>query len=224
MHIVLWAFAAADVVFWICAASFTSRDAAQRSQNPTTDERLNTVTNFISLGTNLLGTGVIALTAWKQKQLMRETFLVKWRGNVPRILMVLEETGSIWATIQLVFSVLQQINQGDFSGVDMATAVIAKAATYLATILPTATVIIVRSERSVDRTVNFGSPLEFGSPGRTTHNTSTLQFNDTPSAGKERPPDTLNLVSARLEEERGKLRVIDRAEGKGISEQGAGMV
>jgi hypothetical protein len=53
-----------STVLWICAASFTSRDAVQRSHNPTTDEQLNTVGNFISLGTNLLGTGAIALKAW----------------------------------------------------------------------------------------------------------------------------------------------------------------
>ncbi|KAJ7358380.1 hypothetical protein DFH08DRAFT_1075483 [Mycena albidolilacea] len=141
----LWGVAVVDVVLWICAASFTSRDAVQRSHNPTTDEQLNTVGNFISLGTNLLGTGAIALKAWRQKQLMGAASVKKWRGDVPRILMLLVETGGIWAVIQLVFSILQEINQGDFSGVDMAVAVIGKAALYLAAILPTATVIIVRS-------------------------------------------------------------------------------
>ncbi|KAF7355892.1 hypothetical protein MVEN_00918100 [Mycena venus] len=226
MQVVLWAFAAADVVLWICAASVTSRDAAQRSQNPTTDELLNTVTNFISLGTNLLGTGAIALTAWKQKKLMRETFLTKWRGDVPRILMVLVETGGVWAVIQLVFSMLQEINQGNFSGVDMATAIIAKAALYLAAILPTATVIIVRSQRSVERTVNFGGAIEFDSSGRahSTSRLSALQFSDTPSASKVQPPTSIDSVPAWMEEGRGAPGAVDRAEEKRVSGQGGGVV
>jgi len=61
VQIALRAAATADVVLWIYAASFTSHDAAQRSHDLTTDKQLNTITNFISLGTNVFGTGAIAV-------------------------------------------------------------------------------------------------------------------------------------------------------------------
>ncbi|KAJ6613262.1 hypothetical protein B0H10DRAFT_2436582 [Mycena sp. CBHHK59/15] len=191
----LWTVAVADVVLWICASSFTSRDATQRSRNPTTDEQLNTIGNFVSLGTNLLGTGLIAVKGWRQRKLMTQASLAKWRGDVPRILLVLVETGAVWAVIQLVFSILQQIDQANFTSVDLAVAVIGKAALYLAAILPTATVIIVRSQRSVEYTLNFGNVSDFraAGPKHTSTRLSTIRFGENPTASKDRA--TVGAVS-----------------------------
>ncbi|KAJ7059645.1 hypothetical protein C8F01DRAFT_1145210 [Mycena amicta] len=154
--------AIADIVSWLCAAAITSRDAQQRAQDPTTDEGVNTLSNFISLGTNLVGTAAIAFKAWQQKQLMKQASVLKWRGNVPRILLLLIETGACWAAVQLVFGILQQLNTMFNTSLDLATAVIAKIAVFLAAILPTATVIIVRVQRSVDYTLHFddSGPIE----------------------------------------------------------------
>ncbi|KAJ7609456.1 hypothetical protein FB45DRAFT_944505 [Roridomyces roridus] len=127
----LWTVAAADVALWIAAGIVTSRDASQRSRDPQTDEVLNAVSNFISLGTNLVGTGAIFVRGWQQKKLMTEV-VGKWRGDVPRILHILVETGSMWAIVQVVFAVLQQTDPANFTPLDMAVAVIGKAALYLA--------------------------------------------------------------------------------------------
>ncbi|KAJ7480962.1 hypothetical protein FB451DRAFT_1556402 [Mycena latifolia] len=196
MQGLLWAVAAADVVLWICASAFTSRDAAQRSRNPTTDEQLNTISNFISLGTNLFATGVIALKGWQQRKLMTQASRAKWRGDVPRIMLVLVETGAVWAGIQLLFSILQQIDQANFTSVDLAVAVIGKAALYLAAILPTATVIIVRARRSVEQTLRFGNSSEVGAEGK--HGStrlSTIRF------GENAPSGTLDAGSGQFSTE-----------------------
>ncbi|KAF7342380.1 hypothetical protein MVEN_01826900 [Mycena venus] len=129
-------------VLWICAASFTSRDAVQRSHNPTTDEQLNTSGNFILLGTNIFGTGAIAAKAWRQNTLMAKAS-IKWKGDVPRVMLLLIEAGAVWAVVQLLFSILQQLDPASFTPIDLAVAVIGKMAIYLAVILPTATMIII---------------------------------------------------------------------------------
>ncbi|KAJ7715399.1 hypothetical protein B0H16DRAFT_501643 [Mycena metata] len=151
LQISLWSVGLADIGVWLCAASLTSRDALKRSQNPATDETINTVANCISLAANLVGTGAIAVKAWNQRKFMRRN-IGMWTSSVPRILLLLVETGVFWAMVQ-------QVNNGENVSVDLATAVMARIATYLAAILPTATVIIARSQRSVDHVFKFSHPV-----------------------------------------------------------------
>ncbi|KAJ7186372.1 hypothetical protein C8R46DRAFT_1341823 [Mycena filopes] len=159
IQVSLWAVALADVGVWLCAASLTSRDAIRRSQDLSIDETINTVANCLSIFTNLVGTGAIGVKAWNQRRSMRQAAMGAWSSNVPRVLLLLVETGGFWAIVQLVFVVLQQINTGDNAKLDLATAVIVRIATYLAAILPTVTVIIARSQRSVDHVFNFSHPV-----------------------------------------------------------------
>ncbi|KAJ7046143.1 hypothetical protein C8F04DRAFT_1248402 [Mycena alexandri] len=178
IQISLWLVGLADIGVWLCAASLTSRDAIKRSQNPATDETINTIANCISLATNLVGTAAIAVKAWNQRKFMRR-HVGMWSSNVPRILLLLVETGVFWAMVQLVFSVLQQVNNGENASVDLATAVMARIATYLAAILPTATVIIARSQRSVDHVFKFSHPVASSiasRPGPEPHNRGTNHY------------------------------------------------
>ncbi|KAJ7046145.1 hypothetical protein C8F04DRAFT_1387775 [Mycena alexandri] len=148
IRVSLWSVGLADVGVWLCAASITSRDAVERTQNRSIDETINTVANCMSLATNLVGTVAIGVKAWNQRKFMKQHTM--WGSNVPRVLLLLVETGGIWAMVQLAFSVLQQVNHGGNAKLDLATAVVARIATYFAAILPTATLIIARSQRSVD--------------------------------------------------------------------------
>jgi len=87
---------------------------------------------------------------------------IKRRGDVRRIMLLLVDTGAVWVVIQFVYSILRLLAPPNFTPVDYAVAVIAKAALYLARILPTATLIIVRSKQSVEHTLNFASTDGFG--------------------------------------------------------------
>ncbi|KAJ6600750.1 hypothetical protein B0H10DRAFT_2196342 [Mycena sp. CBHHK59/15] len=182
-QVALWTVAFADVVIWAYAFALTSRDAEQRSRNPTIDQNLVTVSLFISLGTNLLGTGVMAVKGWRHRRLMAQMSFVEWKGEVTRILLLLVETGAIWAVIQLVVCILLQIDKVALTPFDLATAVIQKAEIYLAAILPTATVIIVRLHRSFESTLD---PGDFGTPGRN-HTSSTIRF-ESPAGTKGSVP------------------------------------
>ncbi|KAJ7715393.1 hypothetical protein B0H16DRAFT_1616305 [Mycena metata] len=157
IQVSLWSVGLADVGVWLCAASITSRDAIERSQNPSIDETFNTVANCMSLATNLVGTVAIGVKAWNQRRFMKQHAI--WGTNVSRLLLLLVETGAFWAMIQLAFSLLQQINDGENAQLDLATAVVARITTYLAAILPTATLIIARSQRSVDYVFKFSHPV-----------------------------------------------------------------
>jgi len=157
IRISLWSVGLADIGVWLCAASMTSRDAIKRSQDPSTDETINTVANCVSLATNLIGTGAIGVKTWNQRKFRQHVGMS--RSNVPRVLLLLVETGGFWAMVQLVFSVLQLINNGENAPLDLVTAVMARIATYLAAILPTATVVIARSQRSVDHVFKFSHPV-----------------------------------------------------------------
>ncbi|KAK7059610.1 hypothetical protein R3P38DRAFT_2679174 [Favolaschia claudopus] len=161
---VLYVLGLADIVVWCVAAALTSRDATQRSANRSTDEEINTSSIVISLSTTVIGTAVIWVVAWKHSRAMSQPSLFRWRGDVPRILLVLVETGFIWAAVQLVFAILQNINPGPSTPIDMAAGAISKVAIYLAAILPTLTLIIVRSKHSVEDSLQ-PSELSSGTPG-----------------------------------------------------------
>ncbi|KAJ7249658.1 hypothetical protein C8J57DRAFT_1475177 [Mycena rebaudengoi] len=177
-QITLWTFAFVDVLVWAYAFACTSRDAVQRSRNPTTDQHLITASLFISLGTNLLGTGLMALKGWKHARLMEHVSFAKWKGEVIRILLLLVETGAIWAAIQLLTCILLQIDKVALTPFDVATAVVQKSEIYLAAILPTATVIIVRLHRSFESTLR---PGDHEMEDRN-HTSSTIRF-DSPTKG-----------------------------------------
>ncbi|KAJ7463298.1 hypothetical protein FB451DRAFT_1562302 [Mycena latifolia] len=153
-QVVLWTVAFADVVIWAYVFALLSRDAAERSRNPTIDQHLVTTSMFFSLGTNLLGTGLMAVKAWTHGSLMRQMSFAKWKDEVARILLLLVETGVFWAAIQLVSCVMLQVDKVTLTPSDVATAVIKKCTIYLAAILPTATLIIIRLHKSFDSTLD----------------------------------------------------------------------
>ncbi|KAJ7481872.1 hypothetical protein FB451DRAFT_1237424 [Mycena latifolia] len=128
-QVVLWTVAFADVVIWAYAFALASLNAKERIRNPTTDQFLVTTSLFISLGTNLLGTGLMAAKAWTHGNLMS---FAKWKDEVARILLLLVETGAIWAALQLVSCVMLQIDEVALTPFDLATAVIQKCVIYLA--------------------------------------------------------------------------------------------
>ncbi|KAJ7493508.1 hypothetical protein FB451DRAFT_1214674 [Mycena latifolia] len=171
------------IFIWACAFTLTSRDAEERSRNPTIDQQLITASLFISIGTNLLGTRLMAVKAWTHGNLMTQLSFAKWKDEVARILLLLVETGAIWVAIQLVYCVMLQVDKVALVPVDFATAVIEKCMVYLAAILTTATHIIIRLHRS------FNSTLDSGDSRTPANNKSTLLstawFDESPARTKE---------------------------------------
>ncbi|KAF8209758.1 hypothetical protein K438DRAFT_1959987 [Mycena galopus ATCC 62051] len=145
-----WGLGLADVAVWCLASAFTSRDATGRSSDRSTDQTVNTLSVVTSLIINVVGTVAIGVLAWRHNRTMSQASILRWRGDVPRILFVLVETGFIWAFVQVVYVILQSINMVPASRLDMATGAISKMAVYLAAILPTVTLIIIRSKRSLE--------------------------------------------------------------------------
>ncbi|KAJ7651428.1 hypothetical protein FB45DRAFT_997983 [Roridomyces roridus] len=156
LRVVLWGLGVADAAVWGISAGLTSRDAAARSANRGTDQTTNTAAVVISLVINIVGTVAIGVLAWKHHRTMNQASMVRWTGDVPRILLVLVETGIIWAFIQAVYVVLETTNVVPGTPLDMATGALTKAALYLAAILPTVTLIIIRSKRSVEDVLQAG--------------------------------------------------------------------
>ncbi|KAF7331443.1 hypothetical protein MKEN_00023000 [Mycena kentingensis (nom. inval.)] len=148
-------------VGWLFTAGITSRDALARSNNPHIDQDFNTMANFISLGTNLVSTAFIAKKAWRHKRVTKHMSIGGGDGSsrVTKALLLMVETGFVWAGVQFVFAVLQQVNRRFHSPIDTATGVFSKTATFLAAILPTATVIIVRAERSIEYIISSRSEM-----------------------------------------------------------------
>ncbi|KAF7331446.1 hypothetical protein MKEN_00023300 [Mycena kentingensis (nom. inval.)] len=161
MRVVLYVLALADIVGWLFTAGITSRDALARSNNPHIDQDFNTMANFISLGTNLVSTAFIAKKAWRHKRVTKHMSIGGGDGSsrVTKALLLMVETGFVWAGVQFVFAVLQQVNRRFHSPIDTATGVFSKTATFLAAILPTATVIIVRAERSIEYIISSRSEM-----------------------------------------------------------------
>ncbi|KAJ7481863.1 hypothetical protein FB451DRAFT_1237386 [Mycena latifolia] len=179
-QVVLWTVAFADVVIWAYLFVLVSRDAEERSRKPTIDQHLVTTSSYFSIGTNLLGTGLMAVKAWTHGNTQMSS--VKWKDEVSRILLLLVETGAIWAAIQLVSCVMLEVDQVPLTPLDLATAVIQKCVVYLAAILPTATLIIIRLHRSFDSTLDSGD-------SRTPANNkstllSTIWFDENPARTK----------------------------------------
>ncbi|KAJ7815768.1 hypothetical protein B0H13DRAFT_2380874 [Mycena leptocephala] len=151
LKVALWGLGVADVgPSHSSPPAFTSRDATRRSTDRSTDQTINTVSVVTSLIINVVGTVAIGVVAWKHNRTMTQAAILRWRGDVPRILLVLVETGFIWAFVQLIYIILQYVNKVPATPLDMATGAILKMALYLAAILSTVTLIIVRSKRSVE--------------------------------------------------------------------------
>ncbi|KAJ7481855.1 hypothetical protein FB451DRAFT_1237356 [Mycena latifolia] len=183
-QVVLWTVAFADVVIWACAFALLSRDAEERSRNPATDQGLVTTSFFISLGTNLLGTGLMAAKARfvHSSNGNAPMSFAKWKDEVSRILLLLVETGAIWAALQLVCCIMLQVDTVALTPFDLATAVIQKSEIYLAAILPTATLIIVRLHRSFDSTPDSGDSRT--PPNNKSTLLSTIWFDESPARTK----------------------------------------
>ncbi|KAJ7481859.1 hypothetical protein FB451DRAFT_1237375 [Mycena latifolia] len=178
-QIILWTAAFVDVVIWACASALLSRDAEERSQNPTIDQHWVTTCIFCSFGTNLLGTGLMAVKAWTHGNLI--TF-AKWKDELARILLLLVETGTIWAALQLVSCVMLQLDKVAYTRFDLAAAVIQKCVIYLAAILPTATLIIIRLHRSFDSTLDSGGSRT--PPNNKSMLLSTIWLDESPARTK----------------------------------------
>ncbi|KAJ7481870.1 hypothetical protein FB451DRAFT_1237418 [Mycena latifolia] len=179
-QVVLWTVAFADVVIWAYAFAHASRDAAERIQNPEIDQYLVTISVFFSLGTNLLGTVLMAVKAWTHGN--TQMSFAKWKDEVARILLLLVETGGFWAAIQLVSCVMLRVNKVACTPFDLATAVIQKCVIYLAAILPTATLIIIRLHRSFDSTVDSADSRT--PPNNKSTLLSTIWFDESPARTK----------------------------------------
>ncbi|KAJ7268260.1 hypothetical protein C8J57DRAFT_1612103 [Mycena rebaudengoi] len=121
-----------QLLIWAYAFACTSRGAVQRGRNPATDQHLITASLFVSLSTNILGTGLMALKGWKHARLMEHSSFAKWKGEVICILLRLVETGVISAAIQLLTCILLQMDKVALTPFDVATAVVQKFEIYLA--------------------------------------------------------------------------------------------
>ncbi|KAJ7481861.1 hypothetical protein FB451DRAFT_1237381 [Mycena latifolia] len=178
-QVVLWTVAFVDVVIWACAFALASRHADERTA---IKQYVITTSLLISIGTNLLGTGLMAVTAWTHGSLMTQMSFAKWKEEVARILLLLVETGGFWAAIQLVSCIMLQVNPIALTPFDVATAVIQKCVIYLAAILPTATLIIIRLHRSFDST--FDSADSRTPPNNKSTLLSTMWFDESPARTK----------------------------------------
>ncbi|KAJ7080979.1 hypothetical protein B0H15DRAFT_855753 [Mycena belliarum] len=66
---------------------------------------------------------------------MTQMSFAQWKSEVTRILLLLVETGAIWAVIQLVVCILLQIDKIALTPFDLATAVMQKVEIYIAVLL-----------------------------------------------------------------------------------------
>ncbi|KAJ6605470.1 hypothetical protein DFH09DRAFT_1422688 [Mycena vulgaris] len=142
VRVTLWVIGSANLVFAICMAAAWSRDVSKNSPHMATTTRLNTIVNFGSHSTTLIGTGVVAISAWGRE----------WRidpASSKNGVSISVGMGVIWALVQVVFSILQKIVAPVDSELsrarDVAAAAFWRVALYLAAILCTAVVIITRS-------------------------------------------------------------------------------
>ncbi|KAJ7452654.1 hypothetical protein FB451DRAFT_1565923 [Mycena latifolia] len=151
VQLALWVVAGVDVVLAISAAALWTHDIVQNKILGSTSIRFNQGFNFVSLGATLAGTGTIAVAAWTRTRRVDPFSYTKIGRQILGLrLSVLVETGVMWALIQLLFAV-QEVG-GPAVGLDesLAAATIRRLALYLAAILPTAVVLIVRSRGAAE--------------------------------------------------------------------------
>ncbi|KAJ7433733.1 hypothetical protein FB451DRAFT_1419508 [Mycena latifolia] len=186
----------ADIILWIYAQVHLSEHAAQQGNtNPGIDVKLSTAANFMSLGTNLLATGF----SRKYFQLMEGTWHDKIRrSRITRIMLVLIETGVAWGVIQIAVGVIQQLDLAELTSLDLATAVVETASTYLAGILPAVTVIIVHSQNSFESWA-----LTRDIDLRTSRKISTLRFDVQEPRGSDSADSSAAAGNARTPPSKG---------------------
>ncbi|KAJ7578148.1 hypothetical protein C8J56DRAFT_357068 [Mycena floridula] len=174
--------AAANAILNLYSTALLTKHAANIGADPTIDVKLFSASVFLSFGTNLLGTGLIAWKGWQHHRLMSS--ISSKRSQVSNILIILVEGGFAFSIVQLAFSIIQILDVNTFSLLDQAVDILGESLTYLAAIFPTATIIIVRSQRSVlDYTLGggFADSKDESAKPKTTQ-LSTLNFADTPGA------------------------------------------
>ncbi|KAJ7574332.1 hypothetical protein C8J56DRAFT_1064845 [Mycena floridula] len=157
--------ATANAILSLYSTALLTKHAANIGADPTIDVKLFSASVFLSFGTNLVGTALIA-----------------WKGcQVSKIIIILVEGGFAFSIIQLVFSIIQILDVDTFSSLDQAVDILGESLTYLGAIFPTATILIVRSQRSVvDYTLGgLGDSRDEVAKSSKTH-ISTIQFTDTP--------------------------------------------
>ncbi|KAJ7596208.1 hypothetical protein C8J56DRAFT_1116714 [Mycena floridula] len=172
-----------SVFLWVYAQALVSKHSKE-GYEALRDKQLGTASSFLSLGTNVVATFCIGLKAWNHYRFTRRTSITQEKSDRPsqrsgmtevtRILFVLIETGAIFAVVQLIVGVIIQVDMVTLSSLDLANDVINKAATYLAAILPTATIIIVRSNRSLE-SYSFTSSI---TPAGQVTKMSTIRFGE----------------------------------------------
>ncbi|KAF8919240.1 hypothetical protein CPB85DRAFT_1278177 [Mucidula mucida] len=175
----------ADAFLWFYSQGLVSTHANEPN-SPTTDQQISTASTFMSLGANVVGTVCIAAKAFAHQRSVKAAWRNEGsarRGDVSRILFVLVETGAIFAVVQLLDGITGQVDLVALTPLDLATDVIGKAAIYLAAILPTATVIIVRSHQSVETWSLQDSSGEYGKPKSSTR-ISTMRFGNSVSTAR----------------------------------------
>ncbi|KAJ6532248.1 hypothetical protein DFH09DRAFT_1326201 [Mycena vulgaris] len=174
---------AADFFFWVYYSAVVTHHTIESGEylGLQTDLKLGTAANYLSLGTNVVGTLCIAVKAWQHHKLMNATANKNLRNPSPvtRIMFILIETGAFFAALQLVTVVLAQVDLTAYTPLDYATTAITHAATLIAAVLPTATIIIVHSEHSVETWTVNRTP----NPHNTEKTTriSSLRFGDNPN-------------------------------------------
>ncbi|KAJ7572075.1 hypothetical protein C8J56DRAFT_77139 [Mycena floridula] len=171
--------ATANAILSLYSTALLTKHAANIGADPTIDVKLFSASVFLSFGTNLVGTTLIAWKGWQHQRLMRS--VSSKTSQVSKIMIILVEGGFAFSIIQLVFSITQILDVDTFSSLDQAVDILGESLTYLGAIFPTATILIVRSQRSVvDYTLGgLGDSRDKVAKPSKTH-ISTIQFADTP--------------------------------------------
>ncbi|KAJ7822503.1 hypothetical protein B0H14DRAFT_3731598 [Mycena olivaceomarginata] len=127
---------AADLFFWVYYSAVVTHHTIESGEylGLETDLKLGTAANYLSLGTNVMGTLCIAVKAWQHHKLMNATANKNLRNPSPvtRIMFILVETGAFFAALQLVTVVLAQVDLTAYTPLDYATTAITHAATLIA--------------------------------------------------------------------------------------------
>ncbi|KAJ7572065.1 hypothetical protein C8J56DRAFT_1070135 [Mycena floridula] len=140
--------ASANAVLNLYSTALPTKHAAIVITDPTIDIKILSASGFLSFGTNVLGTVLIAWKGWQHHQLMSS--ISSKRSQVSNILIILVEGGFAFGIIQLTYSLMRIVDVNiTMSPLDPAVNILGEALTYLAAIFPMATTIIVRSQRSV---------------------------------------------------------------------------
>ncbi|KAE9385935.1 hypothetical protein BT96DRAFT_928572 [Gymnopus androsaceus JB14] len=179
-------FAAANTALWISQNTLTDVDILKNTLLPEVEGQMSLASRCMSLGTNALGTAFIAWKAWRHYRMMKG--IPTRLTDVTRILIILVESGLIFVVIQLLMAILNSL-QGNLDGantppVTLASMAITNASIYLGAILPTLTVIIVWSNKSLQATISSEIESRPSSSRPIAPPISTIRFADNLSAAE----------------------------------------